>query len=255
MESTLKAEGRQEPAEPRPHEIDWDTYASKYDLLATNNPSYYENIELLRSMVRELGLPKDAAVCDVGAGTGNFICALSQDLPNASYYHLDFDPAMNEIAAAKYASAGISGVDIKCAKASEAIYPDESFDLIISVNALYAMKPQMEVLRRIRRWLKPTGTFFVIDYGRQVNVLDWSLYILKHAFQTRGFGYALKLLKNNVENIRQNRRGAQGQAEGLYWLHSTEEFGQVLEQAGFSVLTLRECYRGYSDLAVCKRNP
>lgn len=255
MESTLKTVGRSEPVESKSHEIDWDTYASKYDLLATINPSYHENIQILRAVVRDLSLPEHPSICDVGAGTGNFICALGQDIPSASFFHLDFDPAMNEIAAAKYAAAGITNVEIKCASASEATYPDQSFDLIISVNALYAMRPQREVLRKIRRWLKPTGTFFVIDYGRQVNVLDWTLYMFKHVVQTRGLWAALKLLKGNIENIRQNRKGSQGQAEGVYWLHSTEEFGKALSEAGFLVVTLRECYRGYSDLAVCRPAP
>jgi ubiquinone/menaquinone biosynthesis C-methylase UbiE len=229
VETSLKAaELSQAPVASKHHEIDWDTYASQYDLLATNNPSYFENIEALRSVVRDLQLPKEAAICDVGAGTGNFICALAHDLPEARYVHLDFDAGMNKIAADKYSAMGLEHIELECCRASEAHYAPQSFDLIISVNALYAMQPQREVLRRIRSWLKPDGTFFVIDYGRQVNVLDWVVYMFRHVARTKGFWAAVKLLKKNAENIRQNRKGSQGQADGHYWLHSTEEFGEIL---------------------------
>lgn len=237
---------------PKSDEIDWDAYASQYDLLATNNPSYLENIEILRSLLKGFSLPEHPAICDLGAGTGNFICALARDIPSARFTHLDADPTMTEVAVQKYQALKLEHVDVHCCPAADAAYPAESFDLIICVNALYAMAPQGEILRKIRSWLKPSGVFFVIDYGRQVNVLDWTIYILRNVAREKGVVAAAKLLKNNIENIRQNRRGSHGQADGIYWLHSTEGFGSALEEAGFTVDLLRPCYRGYSDLAVCR---
>ena len=251
MEASTNVE-RGDEGEARSGEIDWDAYASNYDLLAGINPSYRENIEVLRSLLGQFALPEQAAICDIGAGTGNYICSLARDLPRARFIHLDADPVMNEIAASKYSSQGIEHVDLHCCLAREAAYAGESFDLIICVNALYAMSPQRETLRKIRYWLKPSGTFFVIDYGRQVDVFDWTMYLLRSVIRERGMWAALKLFQKNLENLRQNRRGSQGQAEGVYWLHSTEEFGRILEDAGFEVEMLRPCYRGYSDLAVCR---
>lgn len=233
-------------------EINWDAYASQYDLLAANNPSYRENIEMLRSRLTSFQLPNEAAICDVGAGTGNFICALASRLPSARFVHLDSDPAMNEIAIKKYEHAGIKHVDVHCCSAVEATYGAESFDLIVCVNALYAMHPQEETLNKIKTWLKPSGKLFIIDYGRQVKVLDWLLYILWNVAREQGVREAYRFLRNSIESIRQNRRGSRGQAEGVYWLHSTEEFGQILYSAGLHVEELKPCYRGYCDLAVCR---
>lgn len=232
--------------------IEWDAYASRYDLLATNNPSYHENIEIFQSLIRRLDLKADARVCDVGAGTGNFVCAAALEMPHVRFVHLDADAAMNEVAQQKYLAAGIENVEIRCCSATDAAYPPESFDLIVCVNALYAIAPQVDMLRRMRRWLKPSGTLFLIDYGRQVKVLDWMFFILKDVARRQGFVAAMRLLRNSWVNIRQNRRGSRGQAEGVYWVHSTEEFGRTLEQAGFEVKELRPCYRGYSDLAICR---
>jgi ubiquinone/menaquinone biosynthesis C-methylase UbiE len=252
METSDLVEPRAKAIEPRAFEIDWDAYASQYDLLATHNPSYRENIDALRSIVGSLNLPPGAVICDVGAGTGNFICALARDIPYAKFIHLDADPVMNQIASEKYKAAGIEHVDVHCCSAVEAAYSDESFDLVVCVNALYAIHPQEEVLQRIRRWLRPGGTFFVIDFGRRTRILDWMRYILGNIIREKGLRECFKFLKNSSESLRQNRRGAQGQADGTYWLHSTEEFGKVLVKAGFEVLELRPCYRGYCDLAVCR---
>lgn len=236
----------------RNHEIDWDAYASRYDLMATLNPSYYENIELLRSVIRDAGLPERPVICDVGAGTGNFICALARDFPDGHFVHLDADPTMNQIAARKYSSSGVAHVDLHCSQAQDAGYEVGRFDLIICVNALYAMHPQTDVLRSIRRWLKPSGVFVVIDYGRQISLLDWGWFMFRDSVRRRGIWQSLKLLKSSAEGIRQNKKGSQGQADGTYWLHTTEEFGEHLADAGFSVERLGSCYRDYCDWALCR---
>jgi len=234
------------------HEIDWDAYASQYDLLATNNPSYRENIEILRSLLASFGLPDDPRVCDVGAGTGNYICALAQDLKTAKFWHLDADDKMNEVARAKYESAGLANVEVHCCPAYEAAYPAESFDLVLCINSLYASQPRDEFLRRVKGWLKPGGTFFVIDMGRKMRLWDWSQYIMKHVYREQGAASSVRFFFSAFETLRQNRIGAQGQGEGVYWLHSSDEFRETLVAAGFRVERMDVCYRGYCDLAVCR---
>jgi ubiquinone/menaquinone biosynthesis C-methylase UbiE len=246
-----EAAGSSQAVGPRVHEIDWDAYASQYDLLATNNPCYRQNIEYLREVVRKLNLGPNPVICDLGAGTGNFICALARDMPDATFVHVDADSVMNRIAIEKYAAAGIEHVDVQCRSVLDATFQRESFDLIICVNALYAMSPQEEVLQRVRRWMKPAGTFFVIDFGRRTRILDWMGYILGHILRQKGLIECLRFLRNSAESLRQNRRGSQGQADGTYWLHSTDEFGESLVKAGFHISELRTCYRNYCDLAVC----
>ncbi len=66
MEVSSNAEEAVDDA--RVHEIDWDVYASQYDLLAANNPSYHENIAILRSLLADFCLPEFPVICDIGAG-------------------------------------------------------------------------------------------------------------------------------------------------------------------------------------------
>lgn len=233
--------------------IDWDAYATQYDLMAKYNPSYHENIGLLRDALAGWGLAPDASICDLGAGTGNYISALSRDLPGARYTHVDFDRVMNDIAREKYRKQGIDNVTILEEHVQRVDFADESFDLVICINALYAISPQVGILKKIKRWLKPDGVFFVIDFGRRNRMIDWSWYLLSNLVKDHGVVECAKFLLSSVEIIRQNNRGSKNQDEGAYWLHTTQEFGETLSEAGLRVEDLRPCYRDYCDLAVCRR--
>lgn len=231
--------------------IDWDAYATQYDLMAKFNPSYHENIALLRDVLPEWNLPEEAAICDLGAGTGNYIAAISKIRPSATYYHIDFDEVMNGIAREKYEKLGLENVNFVEEYIQRVDFPDESFDLVVCVNALYAMSPQSAVLRKISRWLKPSGKLFLIDYGRRTRMFDWGWYMLKNLIRNHGVAECVRFFVKGIEIVRQNRRGSRNQLEGEYWLHTTQEFGEVLSKAGFVIEELRPCYRDYCDLAIC----
>jgi ubiquinone/menaquinone biosynthesis C-methylase UbiE len=234
-------------------EIDWDAYASQYDLLAMYNPSYAENIELMRDLLSAKTKSEPKSILDVGAGTGNYLCALGMDFPSARLVHLDSDAAMNGIAGTKYSRAGLENVKLVTAPVIDVEFAEGEFDLIVCVNALYAMPRREETLERIRKWLSPEGYFFVIDFGRPTNIWDWSKYIFGNIIRTRGLSEFFRFLISGRETIRQNRKGSQGQADGTYWLHSTEEFAAALDHAGFRVEHLQTCYREYCDLALCRK--
>ena len=230
--------------------IDWDAYATQYDLMAKYNPSYHENIEILLSYLDEWNMPPTAMICDLGAGTGNYICALAGCIPEGKYVHVDFDEVMNGIARTKYVGAKLN-VTIVEEYIQRLEFPSENFDLILCVNALYAIQPQQAVLHKVRKWLKPDGKFFVIDFGRRTRMFDWGWYLLKSVVKEHGVLECSRLVANRVEIVRQNRRGSKTQQQGSYWLHSTQEFGRILTSCGFQVDDIRSCYRDYCDLAVC----
>lgn len=233
-------------------EMDWHAYAEHYDEMCALNPAYQQNIQALIDRLSLWKLPSDARVCDLGAGTGNYISALSRFLPHGSFVHVDFDRKMNELARHKYARQGIVDVNIVEEHVQHVDFPTNSFDLVVCVNALYAISPQREVLTKIRRWLRPNGKFFVIDFGRKQRTLDWTLYILRESVRSNNLRRYAKALVEAREVLKQNRRSTRGQTSGRYWLHSTEEFRGTLESCGYKVIEVFPCYRGYADLAVCE---
>jgi ubiquinone/menaquinone biosynthesis C-methylase UbiE len=234
-------------------EMNWDAYAKQYDILCDLNPVYHENVETLLTHMSKWGLPNDARICDLGAGTGNFIVAMAENFPSAQYWHVDTDSRMLSIAKQKYESRGLSQIQIVQEPAENTQFPADYFDLILCVNALYAFPDKDSVLASMRSWLKPTGKLFLIDFGRKQRTLDWTFYIFKESLKSGQVGRYVKGLLESREVLKQNRKATKGQKSGRYWLHSTEEFGESLRQSGFKVEELRSCYRGYADFAICTK--
>lgn len=236
-------------------DIDWGAYATQYDLMCTHNDSYDENITQLLSYIKTLDLPENCNIADIGAGTGNFICKLGSVLPVAHFTHIDANREMNQIALEKYSRSGLENVQIIESDLRQLSLNNPEFDLIICINALYAMPPQELILTKFRHWLSPTGKLYVIDLGRKMNSVDWGLHFLQQSIkQKRLLDYLRSFLKGR-EVIRQNQNVTVAQESGQYWMHDTETFGEKLESAGFKVETLEQCYRGYADLAICSVDP
>jgi ubiquinone/menaquinone biosynthesis C-methylase UbiE len=234
-------------------EMNWEAYAEHYDEMCALNPAYQQNIETLLARLSDWDLPSNATICDLGAGTGNYILQISKHLPTAEFWHVDFDSRMVELAQAKYDRNGVTNVKMVQREVHEVSFPDESFDLIVSINALYAFTPHEEILARMRSWLKPRGKLFLIDFGRKQNTLDWTFYIFRESMKANRIGRYAKALLEAREVLKQNRKTSKGQESGRYWLHSTKEFGDTLSRAGFTVEELHQCYRDYADLAICSK--
>lgn len=232
-------------------EIQWDSYARSYDFLARHNPSYSENIEMVSSLYDELMLPNVASTIDLGAGTGNFTARLALGHPGHNFVHLDASEEMVRHASIKYQRLGLRNVSLVTRSALDFDSGSQVFDVAICVNALYAISPQARLLERVRKILKPHGHFIVIDFGRPQRVLDWAGFLIKSSIKKNGviagMGFAAKGLGALIENA----RGAKGQSVGKYWVHSTEEFREMLGINGFAIERSGVCYRGYCDWAVC----
>jgi ubiquinone/menaquinone biosynthesis C-methylase UbiE len=241
------------PSEVASDEMNWDAYAEHYDQMCKFNPPYQENIQRLVSYLAEWSLPAKADICDLGAGTGNYILEVAKHLPDANYVHVDFDSKMNDLAWRKYRDAEVRHVQLVTEYAQECDFPPESFDLLICVNALYAISPQEAVLKNMNSWLKPDGRFFIIDFGRKQRTLEWTLYLFRESLKNNRAGEYVKTLLDAREVLKQNRKSTKGQESGRYWLHSTDAFGKTLSECGYTVDDIYPCYRDYADLAICRK--
>ncbi|MBX3706297.1 MAG: class I SAM-dependent methyltransferase [Pseudomonadales bacterium] len=233
-------------------EMNWDAYAEHYDLMCALNPAYQENINLLLERLRSWQLPSTSTICDVGAGTGNYICAMADQFPDGAIFHIDFDARMNELAQQKYLERGIKNVQILQDHILNIDLPKSSVDLVICINSIYAISPQKSVLEKAHEWLKPRGRLFAIDFGRKQRTLDWAIYLFRESLKSGEVGRYAKGLIEAREVMKQNRQSTKGQKSGRYWLHSTDDFGKSIADAGFEIEELFACYRGYADLAVCR---
>lgn len=248
--SEVQVVGSERPIES--HHLDWSTYAHQYDAVCDRNPAYHKNIASLIAYLKHRELNEHASICDLGAGTGNFIAAMHEIMPNANYTHVDRDVEMNRLAASKYANLKDAKVNIVQDHVQRIELPQKSQDLIICVNCLYATPPQLQLLQRVRGWLKDDGEMFIIDFGRKMKILDWNLYILRHSLKDSGFLETCRFFRRNWEFSRQNQKASLDQESGRFWLHTTREFNDLIQEAGLDVLRIEPCYRNYADLAICR---
>lgn len=230
--------------------VDWTRYADAYDLLLDHNPAYQALIQDLQAFLDRTDLPDAPEVLDAGGGTGNFSAALLQHQPDAMVCLVEPDPGMRAKAQDKlalYGRAQIASVPF------EAYAGDQSYDLIICTHALYTMPSPEARLRQMHDLVKPGGWLFLIDFGRQMRVWDWRLFMMWHLIRKAGFSRAVEIAREGKEIAIQNALVAERQRAGDYWLHTPGELESALTSAGWTVCDRQVVYRGYSTLAICKR--
>jgi ubiquinone/menaquinone biosynthesis C-methylase UbiE len=242
---------------PRPStgsdKVEWDEYAEAYDTMCAVNLAYQENLARFRTWLSTIRLDATSTVCDVGAGTGNYVLELVKKCPSTRIIHLDSDPMMNRAASQKYRTIGANQINFCAQSVLNADIEPSSLDLIVCVNALYTFGHAQSVLSNWYSWLKPGGLVFVIDLGRPMDVWDWSRYILGSNIKTQGLKATAAAFIRGRKAIGQNRLIRRMQERGDYWVHSTDTFEAALSAAQLEVLEIERCYRGDCDLAICSK--
>lgn len=235
-------------------QVDWNDYARCYDLLCSLNPAYTELLNEFRTFAIASVTP-GSQILDLGGGTGNFFCdALPSEIAASSELtHLDADAGMLSIAQQKYRARGLHVGTIH-RDASKTVFPVASLDCILSVNALYAMPHPETILKRAFHWLRPGGSFFLVDLGRIQDTTEWTSFLVRSNGHRLGIFRTLRILLREGRVIsRANRRIADAQRAGVYWQHTAEQLKETLTIIGFELETVRTVYRGYSDLAIARK--
>lgn len=100
-------------------------------------------------------------IADVGCGAGWSTLAVARAYPTSIVVGFDADPASVSDARAHATAAGVA-VDFEVADAMQ-VADRGPFDLILILEALHDMSRPVEVLRALRRALRPEGTLLIAD--------------------------------------------------------------------------------------------
>jgi cyclopropane fatty-acyl-phospholipid synthase-like methyltransferase len=131
-------------------------------------------LPVARRLVEHYGLQPDARILDIGAAKGFLLYDFLQVLPGASVRGIDVSAYAKE-----NAHAGM-GPLIDLGSAEKLPYPDESFDLVLSINSIHNLplaqcKQALREMERVSRAHK----FVTIDAWRteeeHQRLLDWIL--------------------------------------------------------------------------------
>ena len=234
-------------------EVNWNTYAQKYDMLLAHNPFYQQLHKEVMEEVRKWGISPGDLIADIGAGTGNYSLTVAQLFPQATILHIDRDEGMNEQTAKKRSLEPVNNHRILSWGVDEIQLQPNSLTGLISIHALYTFPNPTMALRNMYKWLEPEGYAVLVNAGRIVKVLDWQLAIGWHLLRNYGLKKTLEILREGKEVSRQNAYIRDMQRKGTFWTHSHEEFCQAVVEAGFEIQSSRTCFRGISDFVVARK--
>ena len=231
----------------------WSSYARVYDLMASNNPAYQDLVSQFVSQLSAWSFAPNDLLVDLGAGTGNFSIELAAAFPHCTVLHIDSDPIMNQIARWKAEKRSIQNINIIQQDVSDYKFDPESVALFTCIHSLYTFNEPFSILNTMFYSLKPGGFAYICDIGRVLDIHDWATYLFKHIASERGFLYAVWLFIKGREVTKQNRQAVSLQKSGAFWTHTHAEFCDTLKSSSFDILKSYETYRGYSDIAICRK--
>jgi len=129
-------------------------------------------------------IPPQAAVLDIGCGTGEFERLVLSEKPEQRMVGVDLSAKMLEIAREK--CQAYPNVTFCAASSSALPFPDHSFDMVVSASALhYFDRPEVS-LREMRRVLRPGGSVVIMDWCKDYifcRLFDIVLRLIEPAFQ------------------------------------------------------------------------
>lgn len=116
-------------------------------------------------VVDAAGLSDGARVLDIGCGSGLLALLIKQRYPGCEVVGIDADDRILEIARKRMEKAGVTGVQLCCARAEETGLADGSIDAAVSTLAFHHLPPAAKegATREVARVLRPGGTFLLVD--------------------------------------------------------------------------------------------
>ena len=132
-------------------------------------------------------IPVDFAgkLLEVPVGTGVLTVPVYRTLPNADITCLDYSESMMASAQKKAQMLDISNITFRQGDVGKLPFPDESFDIVLSMNGFHAFPDKEAAYRETFRVLKKGGIFCGCFYIAGENPrTDW---FINHLYVPKGF--------------------------------------------------------------------
>jgi predicted methyltransferase len=114
-------------------------------------------------VIQALTLKPDAAVADLGAGTGYFAVRLAHMLPKGTVYAADLEPDMVKHLAARAEREGLKNLRAVAAAPDDARLPAK-VDLVLLVDVYHHVEDRPRYFRKLADSLAMGGRLAVIDF-------------------------------------------------------------------------------------------
>lgn len=114
-------------------------------------------------VLQALKLAPDAAVADIGSGTGYFAVRLAHMLPKGRVFGVDAEPDMVRYLAERAKREGLANLTAVAAKPNDPGIPS-AVDLVLLVDTYHHVPDRERYFRNLRKSLKPGGRLAIIDF-------------------------------------------------------------------------------------------
>lgn len=114
-------------------------------------------------VIQALALKPDAAVADIGAGTGYFSARLANMLPKGKVYAVDIEPDMVRYLGERAEREHLSNLKPIRGSADEANLP-EPVDLVLLVDVYHHIESRSRYFETLKNSLKADGRVAIIDF-------------------------------------------------------------------------------------------
>lgn len=136
-------------------------FAKMYDDVTGKSMTFFTDL-----LIRDLQIPENPTVLDVGCGTGISTFQLMQRVQGkGKFYGIDISQNMLDLARARAAELGYSNVEFNKGDAEQLEFPESSFDLVISNQAFFFFPDKQKALNEMFRVLKPIGQTALLFFG------------------------------------------------------------------------------------------
>jgi ubiquinone/menaquinone biosynthesis C-methylase UbiE len=115
-----------------------------------------------------LGIKRGDVVADVGAGSGYLTVRIAKRVgKEGRVYGEDIQPEMIELLKKRVTQEKIANVVPLLGRENDPKLPDSAIDLIVLVDVYHEFQQPQEMLRAMRKALKPTGRLVLLEYRKE----------------------------------------------------------------------------------------
>ncbi|TWU32263.1 class I SAM-dependent methyltransferase [Novipirellula artificiosorum] len=152
------------------HPIRGETHAERLESFYGGQAENYDSFRARmlhgrRELIRSIDFPSNGIWVDLGAGTGENVVLAGEAAHSLSEIHLvDLSSSLLEIASQRIKQAGLEGVRIHLADATQFDLPPDSVDVVTFSYSLTMIPDWFEAIAVAESLLRPGGIIAVTDF-------------------------------------------------------------------------------------------
>ena len=151
----------------------FDSIAPKYDLL-NRITSFRTDVYWRNYLLKRIPSKDHSKILDVATGTGDLAIALALKMKDSQITGIDISSEM--LTYAKKKSKSLSHLNYEIQSAEHLNFSDKTFDIITVSFGIRNFENLLRGLKEIKRVLKETGSFHILEFGQPKNYFFAKIY-------------------------------------------------------------------------------